>query len=182
MNFPEPLHPAVVHFPVVLLILGAPLAVAAVFLRRWHLPVIAAVVLSLGAVSAFVAVSTGEQDEDAAERAGQQAETVLDEHEEAAERTRSAAVVAAVVAVIAAGLFRFPRVARGVGVFAAVAACMAALGVAQTGHLGGRLVYEFGVGVKQGAVVKSSEGAAVEGKGRSGKKGDGHDKHDDDDD
>ena len=36
---PDPLHPAVVHFPIVLLLLGAPLAVVAVFVRRFNLPV-----------------------------------------------------------------------------------------------------------------------------------------------
>jgi hypothetical protein len=33
---PSPLHPAIVHFPIVLILLGA--VGVAVFIRRWHLP------------------------------------------------------------------------------------------------------------------------------------------------
>ena len=38
---PDPLHPAVVHFPIVLLLLGAPVAVVAVFVRGCTLSVLA---------------------------------------------------------------------------------------------------------------------------------------------
>ena len=71
---PDPLHPAVVHFPIVLLLLGAPLAVVAVFVRRWNLPVLAAVVVALGAAGAVVATWTGGE---AAELAGELSSTYL---------------------------------------------------------------------------------------------------------
>lgn len=60
---PDPLHPAVVHFPVALLLLGAAVAVLAVFVRRWHLPLFAAIALSLGALGAVAATVTGEKEE-----------------------------------------------------------------------------------------------------------------------
>ena len=59
---PNPLHPAVVHFPIVLILFGAAVACAAVVVSRWHLPAIAAVLLGLGAIGAIVATVTGEQE------------------------------------------------------------------------------------------------------------------------
>ena len=109
---PDPLHPAVVHFPIALLLLGAPLAVVAVFVRSWNLPVLAAVVLALGGGGALVATWTGGQ---AAELAGELnggGEQVLDQHEEWGGRARNAGIVAAVLAVASASLFRKPVAAR----------------------------------------------------------------------
>jgi uncharacterized membrane protein len=171
---PDPLHPAVVHFPIVLLLLGAPLAVVAVFVRRWNLPVLAAVVLALGAGGALVATWTGGQ---AAELAGELSgggEQVLDEHEEWGERARNAGIVAALLAVASAALFRKPVAARAVGAAAALAAVAAAFSVAQAGHYGGQVVYKHGVGVNTAAAGESpptAEGgkkASKEGKQKHG--------------
>lgn len=81
LALPEPLHPAVVHFPIVLLLLAAPVAVVAVFGRSRCLPVIAAVLLGLGALGAVVAVQTGENE---SERVAETPalEAVMEEHEE----------------------------------------------------------------------------------------------------
>ncbi|MEI6035548.1 MAG: DUF2231 domain-containing protein [Verrucomicrobiae bacterium] len=144
---PDPLHPALVHFPIVLLLLGAPLALVAVFVRRWHLPVLAALVLTLGAAGAAVATVTGGK---AAEMAGEladNAEKALDEHEEWGERARNAGALAAVLAVLSAALVRKPAAARAAGAVAAIAAIAAALSVAQAGHYGGQAVFKFGIGV-----------------------------------
>lgn len=150
---PDPLHPAVVHFPIVLLLLGAPLAVVSVFFRKWNLPVIAAVVLVLGATGAVVAAWTGEK---AAEMAGEltgNGENVLDEHEEAGESARNFGCIAAVLAVVSALLHRKPTAARCVGAVAALSALVAAFFVAQAGHYGGQVVYKHGVGVNTAAGI-----------------------------
>jgi uncharacterized membrane protein len=144
---PDPLHPAVVHFPIVLLLLGAPLAVAAVFFRRWHLPVLAAAVLTLGAAGALVATWTGDEAAELAGKLSGDAERVLDDHEEWGERTRNAGIVAAALALISVVLFRKGTVARGLGASAALAAIAAAFSVVQAGHYGGQVVYRHGVGV-----------------------------------
>ena len=85
---PQPLHPAVVHFPIVFVVLLPIVAIAAlVIIRRggsvkssW-LPVVA---LSAAlAATSWVAVQTGEQEEDTVEQVV--AGSAIHEHEERAE-------------------------------------------------------------------------------------------------
>jgi uncharacterized membrane protein len=157
-SLPSPLHPAVVHFPIVLLLLGSVVACAAVVLRRWQLPQIAAVLLALGAAGSVVAVQTGEEDGEAVEGRSAAVEQILDEHEDWAERTRNAGVIAGVLAVASACLVRMPKAARGLGAAAAIAAVASAYCVAETGHYGGQLVYRHGAGVNTtGAAVPAGE-------------------------
>jgi uncharacterized membrane protein len=152
---PDPLHPAVVHFPIVLILLGAVVAVVAVFLRRWHLPMLAAIVLVGGAGGALVATWTGEEEAEMAGEISEPADALLEEHEEWGEWTRNVAIVAALLAVGAAGvgLTRHLRVARGIGVATALVAVVAAYSVGMTGHYGGLLVYKHGVGINPTGAV-----------------------------
>lgn len=145
--FPDPLHPAIVHFPIVLILLGAVVAVCAVFWRRQHVPLLAGVLLTLGAVGAWVSVETGESDGGLIENGSPQADSLLDAHENWAKRTLTTAAAAAVAAVISLALFRFPRTARVAAVIAAIAATTASYAVYETGHRGGALVYKHGAGV-----------------------------------
>lgn len=169
---PDPLHPAVVHFPIALLTIGMPLAVVAVFLRRWHLPWLAAIVLVMGAAGAVVAVATGNQEEEMVEGGSEALEQVLDKHEELGEMTRNIAVVAAVLAVAAALASCMPIAGRGLSLLAALAAIAAAYFVAQTGHYGGELVYRHGAGTN---VVAPSGGATAEHGGSDAARSGGHD-------
>lgn len=143
-TIPSPLHPAIVHFPIVLLLLGCAVAIAAVFTRRWNLPLLGAILLALGAAGTVVAVGTGERE---GELVGESAGSLLDEHEDWAERTRSVALVAAALAIGAVATGRLPRTARALGACAALASVGAAWSVAETGHRGGQLVYRHGAGV-----------------------------------
>jgi uncharacterized membrane protein len=145
--WPDPLHPAVVHFPVAFLLVGAALACAAVFLRPWAW--VAAAALAVGALGALAAVNTGERErsEEIAVPAGE-GRRVLDAHEEHGEASRNAGVAAAIVAVAAA----FWQGRRGLGrllaVAAAVLALLAAREVVAAGRTGGELVYHHGVGLR----------------------------------
>ncbi len=142
--FGMPLHPMVVHFPVVFaMLLPVAVVIALLVIRKgaaarrvWSVPFAVAVALT---ASAWVATQTGESQEDRVERVV--ARGALHGHEEAAERFLVLSGVLTLVA--AAGL------ARGtVGRAARIVTAAGAVGVlaagAQVGHSGGLLVYRHG--------------------------------------
>ncbi|HEU5396280.1 MAG TPA: DUF2231 domain-containing protein [Verrucomicrobiae bacterium] len=148
---PDPLHPAIVHFPVVLIVLGCAAAWVAVFLRRGNLPWFAAVLLTLGAAGAWTARETGQSDGGLLDNLSPKMEALLDAHEYWAGKTVLAATVTALLALTAAGLSRAPRLARSMAVVAEMTASIAAWTVYETGHRGGALVFEYGAGVQVGS-------------------------------
>ncbi len=141
---PEPLHPAVVHFPIVLAVL-LPLGVlGALFAVRrgaslrptWAVPV----VLALGLTgSAWLSIETGEAQEDRVEAVVPEA--ALHTHEERAERflVFSGAVLAVLAVGFAGGIVGSS--ARAVG---AVASVLLLVPAVQVGASGGELVYRHG--------------------------------------
>ena len=148
MSFmPDPLHPAIVHFPVALILLGCAAAWVAVFVRKGNVPWFAAVLLMLGAAGAWVAKETGKSDGGLLDNMSPQMESLLDAHQNLDGISVRAATITALLAVTVVGLSRFPRLARSVAVAAAVAASVASWTVYETGHRGGALVFEHGAGV-----------------------------------
>jgi uncharacterized membrane protein len=142
---PDPLHPAVVHFPIVLAFL-APLVIVAAMWIRWRghatrtwWPVV--LVWSTLAASAFVAVQTGERDEERVEEVV--AEDQIEQHEEQAELFFWV-VLALLAAVMAVPLVRAPSARRYVEAGALAAALAMAAWMVAIGHSGGVLVYESG--------------------------------------
>lgn len=141
---PDPLHPAIVHFPIALAIL-TPLLAALVFgairagaapAGSWAVVVLAQLLL---AGSAWLAVETGEDQEDTVEKVV--AERYVDAHHDAAERFLTVAVAAAVVS--AAGLLAGRR--GTIGRIATLAAGVAVIVmIVPAGSSGGALVYEHG--------------------------------------
>ena len=139
-----PLHPLVVHFPIVLSVL-LPISVLVALWgigksttprRVWAVPLALAAALT---VSAYVAIETGENEEDRVERVV--AERAIHGHEEAAERFLVLSGVLLVVA--AAGLL--PRtVGRAARLVTAAGAVGLVVAGAQVGHSGGTLVYREG--------------------------------------
>ena len=157
MSFmPDPLHPAIVHFPVVLIVLGCAAAWMAVFVRKGNVPWFAAVLLIMGAAGAWVARETGKSDGGLLDNMSPQMEALLDSHQNWAGKTVLAATITALLAVTAVGLFRFPRLARSMAIVTAVAASIASWTVFQTGHRGGALVFEHGAGVHVSSPVNAS--------------------------
>lgn len=141
---PNPLHPAIVHFPVVFAVLLPLVAVGALwFIRRgvaprraWAFPVAMAAALAL---SSFLAVQTGDAQKDRVERVI--GDRPVDEHEEAAELFLVLSCVFLVVAAtgLAPGLAgRSARIVASVGALGLLAAGY------RVGASGGELVYRHG--------------------------------------
>jgi len=156
--FGMPIHPLVVHFPIVLAVLLPISVVAALWAIRkgatprrvWSVPVAIAAALAL---SAWVATRTGESQEDRVERVV--ARGALHGHEEAAERFLVLSGVLVLVA--AAGLARgtVGRASRLVTVAGALGVVAAGL---QVGHSGGALVYRHGAASAYASPVRSVGG------------------------
>lgn len=144
MTLPDPLHPAIVHFPIAIAAL-LPFAAAAVALaiaRGWLAPRAWALVVLLhavGAGSAWFAEETGHDQEERVEKVV--AERHIHDHEEAAETLLR--VFVATWLVTAAGLLggRAGSLARATAVLGGAAV----LGFSvPAGRSGGALVYEHG--------------------------------------
>lgn len=141
---PNPLHPAIVHFPVVLAFLVPIFAIGALWMirrgarerRAWALPLAMAGALLL---SAWVSVETGQAQGERVERVVP--EQVIETHEEAAETFMIATAV--VLLVMAAGLLPgvSGKTARVLGTLGTVGLLG---GAAWVGHTGGKLVYQHG--------------------------------------
>ena len=141
---PNPLHPAVVHFPIVLVFLLPVAAIVALWTirngsrpsRAWLAPLAIAAALSL---STWVAVETGEDQNKRVERVV--SEQPLEAHEEGAEAFLTASIVMLVVT--AGGLVR-GRIGTASRVLAVVASVALVGGATYVGHTGGQLVYKYG--------------------------------------
>lgn len=141
---PDPLHPALVHFPIVLTFLLPLAAFGALWYGRrnpgartgWMLTTALAGALT---ASAWVAVETGEGEEELVERVVPDAP--LDAHEEAAERFLL--LSGGVLLLAGAGLLR-----GRIGTAARLATAAGSVGLvvagALVGHSGGELVYRHG--------------------------------------
>lgn len=155
--FGMPMHPLLVHFPIVLAVL-LPIAaiIGIVLIRRgvrvraaWTLPVVLAAALW---GSAFAATQTGEAEEDRVERVV--GEAPLHSHEEAAERFLLFSAVVTVVTLAGYAPRTIGSAARMVSVAGAVLVVAAG---AQVGHSGGQLVYTHGA-----ASAYAADGAVVQ--------------------
>lgn len=175
---PNPLHPALVHFPIVLAAL-IPFFVFAAIRRLKKIPGdlgpwILVVALAGGlAASAWVSAETGEQEEELVEEVVP--ESAIEEHEEAGELFQLLTV--GLFAAAAFGLVRgrVGSYARTTTVVGAVAVLAAAVPV---GHTGGELVYEHGAA----AAYVISPGGETAGESRPGSHTDDRDDDQDDDD
>lgn len=139
---PEPLHPAMVHFPIVFAVLLPIVVLVSLWVERrvrnrtWAWVVLAAVGL---VVTTWFAVETGEREEERVEYLV--TESRLEHHEEAGEMFLTLAAGTLIVALIGLARGRVGRAARGLTVLASLIVLLAGWRV---GHSGGELVYREG--------------------------------------
>lgn len=139
------LHPLIIHFPIVLLIVAAMVDLLdAIFERPAWLGTAATSLYVAGAVAAIVAFLTGQQAAATVFMPGM-AHPIVGDHWTWALVTMSYCVVVAFVRVFA-WLRGFPR-ARSQRVLLLVVGLIGVFCVQQTAQRGARLVYEQGVGV-----------------------------------
>jgi uncharacterized membrane protein len=146
------LHPLVVHFPIALLIVAPSLVVAGLILHRQYLwfSVSALLLMVLGTISAFVAVSTGKAAGELVLRDPQINEVIM-RHLDLAQTT--AWVFLGLTLLFAALTFVPPAVKRPfrrlTGTIVALIFLLiygaGTLLLANAAHQGGRLVHELGV-------------------------------------
>jgi uncharacterized membrane protein len=166
---PHPLHPAVVHFPLVLAVLFPVLAGVALYASRrvgagrgaWIVLAAAALLLT---GSAWVSVETGQNQEDVVERVV--SEGIIHGHEEAAEGLLLGSVV--VLAVVLAGFL--PGRTGAAARYLSVVAGLVAFGLAyRVGASGGALVYEQGAASAYVGAPSTATGSTPEaGRARRG--------------
>ncbi|HEY6571912.1 MAG TPA: DUF2231 domain-containing protein [Candidatus Eisenbacteria bacterium] len=164
------LHPAVVHFPIALGVVGALFAVVYLVFRkewlRWFAPVLLSIAL-LGAVAAYF---SGQNGEDRAE-ALKVPEAAIEEHEESSLWSMGLVGLAALLS------WATHAKRRGEWI-SAIIAVAAAAAILRTGHLGGTLVFVHGAGRVSAAAVSGKAPAAGETPAKGGESGE---KHGDDD-
>ena len=141
---PNPLHPAIVHLPMALVVLLPLTVVVAIWsIRRGGSPLrvwgVAAAMHAALAISAWASLASGSEAEEKVEKVV--AEAPVESHEEAAEAFLALAVGALAVSLIGLRRDRAGTVARGV---AAVGSLVLLGSGWQVGHSGGQLVYRYG--------------------------------------
>lgn len=140
----ESVHPLVVHFPIALLMTAIFLDVLALVFKRPGLHRVALWNLGLGTLGAAVAVLTGLQ-------AARIAKHSLEIHQ-VIELHRKLGIATLVIGGLVVGwrLFKRDRVTSRARVLTLCVMLAMAATLSLGAHLGGRLVYEFGVGGSYG--------------------------------
>lgn len=159
---PDPLHPAVVHFPLVFMMVLPVVGAGAVWAMRrgtparraWAVPALLAAALAL---SAWGAVRTGEAQEERVEDVVAAAPFAA--HEAAAERFLALAAIVLLVTGAGFAPGATGRAARGLAVVGAIG--LVAIGV-QAGHTGGQLVYRHGAASAYAPVPRGAPDAAAD--------------------
>jgi len=144
------LHPQIVHFTIVLVIVGVAFRLISLFGRPAWVSPAATTLLLLAAVASVISVRSGTAAHGPVERVpGSRAAVV--EHEEWGERTQTALLVLGFVELVGLALRRSPKV-KVLHAVAAIVGLVAVFCVYEAAEHGGELVYSYagGVGLRTG--------------------------------
>ncbi|HUY95995.1 MAG TPA: DUF2231 domain-containing protein [Terracidiphilus sp.] len=149
----ESLHPLVIHFPIVLLLLSPMFVLVSALLsplRSRPYMIVGLVLLTAGTASLWLAAETGEAAAEIADRT-QEINAVILAHEHLASQTR---LIFSALTLVLGGIFVLPHFLRRPVtrvhstilplVFVAIYS-LGAVALVNTAHEGGRLVHQFGV-------------------------------------
>jgi uncharacterized membrane protein len=148
--FPAAMHPQVVHFTIVLAIVGVAFRLISLSGKPAFASPAATTLLLLAALSAVVSTRTGTAAHGPVERIPG-VRSAVTEHEEAGERAQLVLLALGLVELVGLGLRRSPKagLVRGLSAVVGLAAVFA---VYEAGEHGGALVYSYagGVGTRSG--------------------------------
>lgn len=157
-------HPLFVHLPLGLAYVVPILVILALLLRKhaFGINLAALVVMGVAALGSFLSVWSGEAAADVAQPSGPAA-VVLHDHEETAEAARTFMIV--LFAALALFVFVPTRLKKrppssalaGAGILYIIAHGVMLVMLANAGHLGGRLVHEFGIRGRIGGSSPASD-------------------------
>ena len=151
----EPIHPMVVHFPIALVITACLFDLIGLFLEKRDFSQTAFYLLFVGTLGAIGAVLTGEYLAHEEAHSIQGIREVLHTHEEAGEWT----LWFLIVYTFARGWFTYRKTWGRTQLRAFALASLIAVGlVVRTGFYGGKLVFEFGAGLKPAALERERHG------------------------
>jgi len=158
LSFLGPLHPQIVHTPIVMLIFSALFAVVGRLTDRDWLKKASVVMLVFGYLGAFLAVQSGKPAHRVPEHQQGVPEQAIDTHAMVGRRTMWLSGLA-LVALFAASRLK-GGAASAMSGMGLVLQLLAAGAVGYTGYLGGKLVFDHGANVKvDGQLVKSVHAA-----------------------
>lgn len=138
---PNPLHPAIVHFPIAFLLLGGVIAFCSLFFLREQMTLFAAILLIFGAGFAYLAEETGGNAADSFLTFFPDSTPTLDNHAEWADLTIKTGVAAGLLAVFAFLLRNKAKFFLLFRVLMVLAASAAIYCVYETADHGGDMVY-----------------------------------------
>ncbi len=157
MSFlPEPLHPAVVHFPIALTLAALLFELLGFFSRTRTLASAVPVLVLFAALGATAAVISGNWSEEEAVVPAQ-ARAVLEQHEELGEKVM---VGLWLLTALRFALGRLERFSSWVRVIMLLLLALAAGAVGWNGKLGGELVFRHGVGTQLSLALPSATPAS----------------------
>ena len=145
---PDPLHPAIVHFPIVFLILGVFFVFLSLFVHRKEFIILYSLFFALGALGVYVSLKTGGIAATPFLNAFPQITPDLEVHAQWGRRTFRVANVTAGLGIFSLFVFHKKIIFRIFQIITALAALVLVYCLYQTSTLGGHMVYHEALGLE----------------------------------